>query len=210
MPPENVILSIVLGYMIGSLPTAYLLGRLNGINIFEIGSGNMGTTNTIRAMGVKWGATVWIVDIAKGMLAIMIARALLAPHLGWANLIGGVTAIIGHNWSFFAILFTGKLLGGKGAATWLGAFIMIVPVYVIAGIAIVFAAIVALTRYVSLGVLVTISVGALAIFVLATFGILEVGSILFAIIAAVLIFYRHRSNIERLLAGTERRLGEHV
>lgn len=210
MQPEHVLLSIVVGYLIGSLPTGYLLGLINGVNIFKIGSGNMGATNAVRAMGPKWGFAIWIIDISKGILAVLFARSLLAPHLAWANLIGGVMVIVGHNWSFFSVVLTGKMRGGKGAATWLGGFMMIVPVYVIAGLAVIFAGIVALTRYVSLGVLTSIAVGVLSVIILAGLGVLEAGSILFAVIAACLVFYRHRDNIERLLAGTERRLGEHV
>lgn len=210
MNPTYILLSIIASYILGSLPTAYLVGRLHKINIFEQGSGNMGTTNVIRTLGPRWGAFVWVADIAKGGAAVLLARHLLAPHLGWANVIGGLFAIIGHNWSLFAILLTGKLRGGKGAATWLGGFIMIVPVYVLAGLAVLFAFIVASTRYVSLGVLTSIAAGLLAVVVLSSLGLLEWMSIIYALLAAVLVFYRHRSNIERLLAGTERRLGERV
>ncbi len=212
MPPlENLLLVIVVSYLIGSFPTAYLAGRLNKINIFEAGSGNMGAANTFRVLGVKWGALVWMIDILKGVLAVLIARALLYPHSGWGvwgNVIGGLIVIVGHNWSFFAALLTGRLQGGKGAATWWGAFLMMVPGYVVAGVALTFAGIIALTRYVSLGVLCAIAVGALWVLVLSGQGQMASVYAIYVVLTGLIVTFRHRSNIERLIAGKERRLGE--
>ncbi|GAB4572377.1 MAG: glycerol-3-phosphate 1-O-acyltransferase PlsY [Anaerolineae bacterium] len=209
------IVRVVVGaYLIGAFPTAYLVGRLNGINIFEVGSGNMGTNNAIRAMGFGWGIVVWAVDIAKGILAVWLAMQAL-PN-GVAQVTGALAAIAGHNWSIFAALLTGKLRGGKGAATWLGTFLVMAPLPVILFIAVLFVVIVALTRYVSLGVLTSVAVGALAMILLAVshvegaLGVMEASDlyVLYGVLAAVMIFYRHRDNIQRLLSGTERRLGE--
>ncbi len=215
---ERVLLTIVIGYLVGSLPTAYLIGRLHRINIFEIGSGNMGTANVVRALGLRWGALVWGIDITKGIAAVLFARSLLQPHLGWANVLGALTVIIGHNWSFFVMLLTGRIRGGKGAATWWGTFVMMVPAPIVAVVALVFAGIIALTRYVSLGVLSGVAVGVLSVIVLAIGGQgLVIGQgetvhvyLLYAVLAGVLVFIRHKENIKRLLAGTERRLGGHA
>ncbi len=216
MQPERVLLTILLSYLMGSFPTAYLVGRLNGINIFESGSGNMGTANATRVMGFKWGLVVWAGDILKAVVAILIARALLAPSLGWANVLGAVFAVIGHNWSIIATVLTGRVRGGKGAATWWGAFMMMAPAPAIAVVALLFAGIVALTRYISLGVLASVAAGAASLAVLVALGQgLTVGPaetiniyLVYAVVAGVVVFYRHRENIQRLLAGTERRFGE--
>lgn len=208
MRTELFLLTVVLSYLIGSFPTAYVVGRLNRVNIFEVGSGNMGTANTVRALGLRWGLLVWAIDILKGVIAVLLARAILYPYLGWANIIGGLVPIIGHNWSFFATLLTGTIRGGKGAAIWWGTFIMMAPAYVIAGVALVFGGIIALTRYISLGVLTSVAVGVLWLLVLIGQGELPTIYALYATLAALLIFVRHRENIERLLAGKERRLGE--
>ncbi len=214
MNPLMVLATLVAGYLIGSFPTAYLIGRLNHIDIFSIGSGNIGTTNPIRALGFRWGVLVWFFDISKGIIAVALATYLL-PN-GYAQVIGALSAIIGHNWSLFATLVTGTVRGGKGAATWLGTFLMIAPAPVIVVVAVLFMSIVAITRYVSLGVLISVAAGA-ASMALLTFSHIETAMgmveasdlyIFYGILAAVIIFYRHRTNIQALLTGTERRLGE--
>ncbi len=214
---ETVLLTIAVSYLIGSFPTAYLVGRLNNVNIFEIGSGNMGTANATRALGMKWGGVVWGVDIVKGIVAVLLARGLLYPHLGWANVLGALFVIVGHNWSIFATLITGRVRGGKGAATWWGTFILLVPAPIVALVALLFAGIIALTRYISLGVLTSVAVGAAAIvlLIMGNSGGLALGQgelpeiyLLYALVAGAIIFIRHKANIERLIAGTERRLGE--
>lgn len=209
-----VLRALIVAYLIGAFPTAYLVGRLNGINIFDIGSGNMGTTNVIRAMGPAWGILVWAVDIGKGVLAVWAAMQILPS--GWAQVCGALAAIAGHNWSIFAALLTGRLRGGKGAATWMGTFLMMAPFPVIVLVGILFILIVLLTRYISLGVLISVAMGAVSLAVLAfsqielSLGMVETSDlyVLYGVVAALMIFYRHRDNIQRLLSGTERRLGE--
>ncbi len=210
----SVVRALIVAYLIGAFPTAYLAGRLNGINIFDIGSGNMGTTNAIRALGPVWGILVWTVDITKGVLAVWVAMYML-PN-GWAQVCGALAAIAGHNWSIFAALLTGRLRGGKGAATWMGTFLMMAPAPVIVLVGLLFILIVVLTRYVSLGVLISVAAGALSLAVLAfsrievLLGLVETSDlyVLYGVFATLMIFYRHRDNIQRLLSGTERRLGE--
>ena len=213
-----IVLTIISAYLIGSFPTAYLVGRLNGINIFEVGSGNMGTANATRALGLKWGAVVWAIDIFKGIAAVMVAQLLLTSHLGMANVLGALFAVIGHNWSIFASLITGQIRGGKGAATWWGTFLMLAPPTAIAAIALIFAGIVLVTRYISLGVLTGVALGAISVvsmiirhsgLAIAPGEAIEI-YLLYAIIAFVIIYFQHKGNIQRLLTGTERRLGENA
>jgi len=212
----TVIRTAVACYLIGAIPTAYLIGRLNGVNIFEVGSGNMGTTNAVRALGWGWGVVVLAIDVGKGVAAVALAMALL-PN-GYAQVVGGLAAILGHNWSLFAALLTGRLRGGKGAATWMGTFLMIAPTPSIALVVGLLAVIILLTRYVSLGVLLSVAAGAISLAVLATNQIAGMPALVgakeaylaYGVLAAAMIFYRHRDNIRRLLAGTERRLGERV
>src|SRR5688572_2117123 len=103
----QIILIIVLGYLIGSLPNAYLVTLLvKKINIFEVGSGNMGGTNVARTIGLHWGVFTSFLDSVKGMAAVAVARLLIpdASATDWllASMVGGIAAVAGHNWSFFA------------------------------------------------------------------------------------------------------------
>ncbi|HRE48147.1 MAG TPA: glycerol-3-phosphate 1-O-acyltransferase PlsY [Aggregatilineales bacterium] len=196
-------------YLVGSIPTAYLVGRVNGIDIFSVGSGNMGATNISRTLGFRWGALVLIVDLLKGVAGVLIGRMLGGTYFVLGAFTGGLAVIIGHNWSLFATLITRKIRGGKGAATSAGAWIALVAAWwwLIAGPALMFFAMISLTRYVSLSVLVTGAVAALGGAVAGLQGILPKPYALFGVIMLLLLFYRHRENIQRLLAGTERRVG---
>lgn len=203
-----ILLIIVTSYLLGSFPTAYLIGRMRGVNIFEVGSGNMGATNIIRVMGLGWGLVVWFFDSTKGIIAILLATRLWMDNQALATVIAAVCAIIGHNWSLFAGLLTGTIRGGKGAATAFGTLIMIVPPYVIAVMLLVAALIIGITRYVSLAVLLMFTLAAVWMIVLLTERQIPVEYTLYSLAIVALIFYRFRTNIQRLLAGTERRLGD--
>ena len=213
----NVILVVVISYLLGSMPTAYLIGRLKNINIFEVGSGNMGATNVIRAVGLGWGLSVWLFDSTKGILAIIIARQIMSDSKAAATTIAAIVAIIGHNWSLMAALLTatvrnGRLVlivrGGKGAATAFGTLLMVAPAQVIVVMTMVFALVVALTRYVSLGVLLMFGVATLWIVILTTQKQMEHEFLYYSLFVAALILWRFRENIQRLIEGRERRLGE--
>src|SRR3954468_6606060 len=125
-------ITFLICYLIGSFPTAYIVGRINHINIFEMGSGNMGANNVTRSLGLKWGVLVWAVDSFKGILAVTIARLLMTSDWISASVIGAIAVVVGHNWSFLATVITGKLRGGKGAATAAGTIIMMCPPQLIA------------------------------------------------------------------------------
>lgn len=207
MQPGVVVLISAVSYIIGSFPTAYLLGRTKGIDIFKVGSGNMGATNVIRALGFRYGALVWAVDALKGVLAILLARQLAPDFETTASVLAAVAAVAGHNWSLLATILTGSIRGGKGAATAMGTFLFLAPSLLVA---LVFSAgmlIVLLTRYVSLGVLSAVAIAGVALVVLVFGGWIEPVYSLYLLVAWM-VFVRHRGNIVRLLAGTERRLGE--
>lgn len=203
------IFALIVGYLLGSTPSAYLIGRLNGIDIFKIGSGNMGATNVLRALGFKWAALVWLIDTGKGVLAVLLARAFPGDPL-MNSVAGGLAAVCGHNWSLFVRLITGQLRGGKGAATaggtWLAVFspfihLILLPLSVMVAMTLA-------TRIISLSVLAT-AVSALILAILFVTG--TGNSYLYAVYALLivaLVFYRHRENIQRLREGRERRLGE--
>jgi glycerol-3-phosphate acyltransferase PlsY len=207
MQPEAVVFIFLLGYVMGSFPTAYIVARLKGVDIFQVGSGNMGANNVIRAVGWQYGAVVWFVDGAKGALAIMLARWLVPDHSAAAGVLAAIAAVTGHNWSFLATLITGSIRGGKGAATASGTLILLAPTLLLALVLAVGALIVVITRYVSLGVLTAVAVAGFGFLILVLVGFLEPIYILYLLVAWM-VFVRHRANITRLITGTERRLGE--
>jgi acyl phosphate:glycerol-3-phosphate acyltransferase len=204
----QVIVVVIISYLLGSLPSAYVVARLKNVNIFEVGSGNMGATNVVRAVGLFWGLVVWLFDSLKGILAILISRRIMSDSQAAATTIAAVVAIIGHNWSLFATLLTGTLRGGKGAATAFGTLLMIAPAQVIVAMMFLFGLIVAITRYVSLGVLLMFGLGLIWLVILVSQQKLEHEFVYYSLIVALLILIRFRENIQRLLEGKERRLGE--
>ena len=199
---------IVVSYLIGSFPTAFLVAKLRNINIFEYGSGNMGATNVIRAMGLVWGIIVWFFDSLKAVIAIWIAVQIMPGNHALATVIAAVCAIAGHNWSLFVALITGTIRGGKGAATAFGTLFMIVPLYVIAAMLVLGGFVIALTRYVSLAVLFMFGLAIAWMIVLVSQQIISWEYAVYSLLLALLIYVRFRDNIQRLRAGTERRLGE--
>ena len=218
--PDNaaqVILVIVTCYLIGSFPTAYLVGKAQNIDIFEVGSGNMGGTNVARAVGKGWAIFTGLFDAGKGIFAVWLARdVILTDQIGVATSVAATVVVIGHNWSLFATLLTlsfkeGKLQfifrGGKGAATAFGAMLMIQPfqILVAATIAIL---IILRTRYVSLGVLTGFAIANIWLIVLVGTQFQQPILLLYVVALSLMLYVRFRGNIQRLMSGTERRLGE--
>ncbi len=215
----QVIACIVACYLIGSFPTAYFVGKARNVNIFEVGSGNMGGTNVARAVGKGWAVFTGLVDVSKGVFAVWLARDVILPEqIGVATSISATSVVVGHNWSLFATILTasikeGKLRlivrGGKGAATAFGAMMMIQPFQSLVAAAIGIA-IISRTRYVSLGVLIGFAVANLWLILLVGTDFQKPILLLYAVALSVMLLLRHRSNVQRLLTGTERRLGEQV
>ena len=193
------VLLAVVGYVMGSIPTGVLVARWQkGIDIRQHGSGNTGMTNVLRAVGKGAAAFTLIGDVLKGLLPVTLALAWLASP--WAIGLVGLAAIIGHMYPLFAAFH-----GGKGVATTLGVFVPLLPGPLLL-ICIVWAACLALRRQVSLGSL----AAAAALPIAALLWGSAAAYVLYALIAALLIWYRHRDNIHRLLAGTEPTIGQRL
>jgi acyl phosphate:glycerol-3-phosphate acyltransferase len=193
------LIAAAVGYLLGALPFGYLVARAKGVNIFEVGSKNPGATNVRRVLGSGPGNLVLFLDALKGAAASGWPLFLVAPeHQLYVGITGVVAAILGHSFS----CFTG-FRGGKSVATGAGGFLMVFPVGM--GIAfVVFIVTLALFRYVSLGSM----LGAIALPVSAL--VLQRPIVLVVITAVIALFVilRHRTNISRLLAGTESKVGQ--
>lgn len=194
--------SILLGsYLLGSISFSFLAGKLvKGIDIRQHGSGNAGATNTLRVLGVGPGVTVLLLDVVKGIVAVLAART-FAPHQEWLHVLAGVMAISGHNWPIFF-----GFRGGKGIATTIGVTATLISMPALyAGI--IGILLIATTRYVSLGSLVFTLLMPIFLLIPATqgshHGPVTVG---FAILICIFAWYRHRSNIVKLLKGQENKL----
>jgi glycerol-3-phosphate acyltransferase PlsY len=196
MPEFLVVLSVVVAYLLGSLPTGYLVARTYGVDIQKVGSGNIGATNVLRSVGVFPAIVVMLADPLKGALATLIPMWLgLTP---WAIALSGLAVVLGNNFNIFL-----RLKGGKGIATSLGMFLPIAPAATLAALALALFTM-ALGRYVSLGSL----VGMVSAPLLLVMGEFHVSALLLAVAVALLAVYRHRENIVRLAKGEERRFGE--
>ena len=194
----------VLGYLLGSIPFGYLLMKIfRGTDIRETGSGNIGATNVARSSPVL-GLVTLLLDAAKGFLAVICASALATgitlPYLYSAMALAAFCALLAHMFPVWL-----KFRGGKGVATGLGAFVAIVPKAVLVAICI-FAALVAVFRYVSLGSIVAAAVLPALIYLFYIQAGTPMQSVLgAALAAALLIIAKHHQNISRLFAGTEHR-----
>ena len=195
---------IIISYLIGSIPTALIISkRFFGIDIRDYGSGNMGATNTFRVLGSRYGTMVMVIDILKGMAAVLLYNFLpfyLNHELDRTNLMLGLgtAAVLGHVFPIFA-----GFRGGKGVATLLGMVLAIQPVIAVSCIGI-FVVVLYLTRYVSLSsILAALS---LPICVLWIWNENEVLYRVFALIVAILVIVTHQKNIGRILRGVESRI----
>lgn len=202
------LIAIVAGYLIGALPFGYLIPRLLGAgDIRKVGSGNVGATNAYRVAGPTAGILVLVLDIGKGVAAVMLARFMSNTYLPPEYLIlaVGMAAILGH---IFTIFLSFK--GGKGVNTTLGVMIMILPLEVFAAI-IVFAVTVTLSKYISLGSILAAVTLFLVVLAETIFDITDVPSahLVTTFMLLVLIIFAHRSNIKRLFAGRENRFSFH-
>jgi glycerol-3-phosphate acyltransferase PlsY len=191
---------VVISYLAGSIPAAYVAGRARGLDLRQHGSGNLGATNVIRVLGPRIGLLVLAFDAAKGAAPVaLLPRWTAAAHLeSWA-IVYGVAAIIGHVRPIF-LLGRG---GGKGVATAAGVFLALAPVAMLVTLA-VFGTIVYATGYVSLGSLVSALV--LPALLAATRGVDSPVFVVSALVAAF-VFWTHRANIGRLLRGEEHGFG---
>lgn len=189
------VVAAAISYLLGSIPNGLILGKaIWGVDLRQHGSKNIGATNAWRTIGKAGGISIFALDFLKGAIS-----AYLGLHLGGSELAGvlcGILAIAGHSWSVFL-----SFKGGKGVATGLGVIAALMPMVTLIVFAVWFA-IVYFTGYVSLGSI----VGAALVPILALFFGLHTEFLILGLIAAVFIIYRHKSNIERLLNGTESKI----
>jgi glycerol-3-phosphate acyltransferase PlsY len=197
----SVIVSTVLGYLLGSIPTGLIVGRLAGLgDVRDYGSGKTGFTNSLRTLGIRWAILVVLGDVAKGGVAVLIGRLVFDDPLAAA--LAGVAAVIGHTFPVFA-----GFRGGRGVATALGAFLAVSPLAALACLA--FALVVlAIFRYASVMSIVGVFAGFVAIVVLVIVDQAARPYLLFGVLTMLAIEFNHIANIKRLLAGTEPKIGQ--
>ena len=189
--------SLILGYLLGSIPSGWIAGRwLKGMDLRELGSGSTGATNVLRQVGKGPALIVFLIDVGKGAAAVLIARAL---GLGdWIQVLAGLTALAGHIWPVWL-----NFKGGKAVATGFGMFLGLAWPVGLASFG-VFLLTLWLFRIVSLSsVLAAVSLPLLMI------SFSGIGSyILIALVAMGLVLWRHRSNLSRILEGSEPKVGQ--
>ncbi|MEO8284874.1 MAG: glycerol-3-phosphate 1-O-acyltransferase PlsY [Chloroflexota bacterium] len=216
--------AIIVSYLIGAIPVGALVAATKRVDISKSGSGKTGATNVLRSVGRRAAALVLIGDMLKGAVAVVLIR-LLAPlfitgdgHfllLGYTvsiltavSLVASAAVIAGHVWSIYLRLIYGKWHGGRGVSTAMGALLVVNPWVIIVAL-LVGIPVVVISRYVSLGSILGTASGALMVVLLVYLGQMDLLSLLFVSIA-IFIIAAHRDNIERLMNGTERKLGDHA
>jgi acyl phosphate:glycerol-3-phosphate acyltransferase len=195
----------IFGYLLGAIPFGVIIGKsMKGIDIRDVGSGNIGTANAIRALGPFWGGLVFLGDVAKGVIPVLLATRIPAWIPGsipanlvpYSQVLSGFLAIIGHNKSVFL-----KFSGGKGIATSFGVFLALDWKAALLGL-LLFGIVVGISKISSLGSL----TGAISLPTLMIIFKDPIPLVVFAFIASALAFYMHRENIGRLMRGEERKI----
>ena len=186
---------VLISYIVGSIPSGLVLGKgIWHVDLRRYGSGNIGATNAWRTLGKGPGLLIFAADLLKGVIGVGAGSLLIGTPMGMV--IGGILAIVGHSASIFL-----KFSGGKGVATGLGVLLMMMPSVSVIVFA-VWLIIVLISKYVSLG-----SIVAAALVPIAAFFMDEPAEfIVFGLLAAVFVIYRHKSNISRLMSGTESKI----
>ncbi|MBN1643815.1 MAG: glycerol-3-phosphate acyltransferase [Dehalococcoidales bacterium] len=205
--------SMLIGYLLGSIPWGLILAKsMAGVDVREWGSGKVGATNVLRSAGKKVAILSGLLDIAKGSLAVIIAGLIIGKsymavgNLGFGPLFGqvlaGLSAVAGHNWSVFL-----KFHGGSGVATFFGGWLALFPmVALFGGEILVLGA--ASTLFMSLGSIAGV-IGTYAIMIpLTILNNFPIEYLLYALVGTAMILYTHRGNIVRLFKGIERKLGQ--
>lgn len=189
-----------LAYLLGSVPWGYLvLHWQRGVDIRQYGSGRTGMSNVLRTAGGKTAALVLALDLGKGILVVLLAREVIGTATGEVAV--GLLALIGHNWPVFL-----KFRGGRGIATGLGGLSVMASIPAAIG-AICFIPITLLTRYLSLGSITGVISACLSLLGLTLVGMYSSTYLVYAFLGGAIIIWQHRDNIQRMVQGTERRLG---
>jgi len=196
------IVLVVAAYALGAIPWGVVLGRtFAGVDVRQYGSKSIGATNALRVLGRKFSIAVLVLDMLKGVLPVVIGRMVGLPD--WSIGLAALAAVGGHCWSPY-IGFT----GGKGVATGGGAGVALFPWLLL--LIPVIVAIVLVTRYVSLGSIVTVALASIAAVVTAATGHLPWSWAIAIVLMSAIIVQRHHANIARLRAGTENKFGSRV
>ncbi|MGI8866208.1 MAG: glycerol-3-phosphate 1-O-acyltransferase PlsY [Rubrobacteraceae bacterium] len=189
---------VLLGYLLGSVPTGYLVGRAFGVDVRIVGSGNIGTANVLRAAG-KWAAILTLVgDMLKGFAPVVVAR--VATDDLWVHAGVALAAVVGHCWPVFL-----KFKGGKAVATGAGTSIGLAPVVGL-GLFAFWWAVVLASRYTSLGAIAVMIVSPV-VFILTG---QPLAYVVYTVVGGALVLWRHRENARALIGGTERKVGQRV
>lgn len=211
----RIVAAIVLGYLIGSIPFGVIIGkRFTGVDIRNYGSGKMGTTNVLRTAGTKAAICVMLLDIIKGVLAVIFAGLIIGNNFAIIGNIGlsravcqvsaGLAAVIGHNWPLFL-----KFRGGRGVATFFGGLVALYPPAALIGGEVLILS-VGLTRLVSFGSIAGVVASYTILVPLTILNGAFYLTLIYSLIGAVIIIIMHKDNIVRLFKGKERKLGEHA
>ena len=188
------LIALVVAYLVGGIPFGYLLVRWKtGEDVREKGSGNIGATNVLRTTGRVVALATLLLDIGKGAFAVWLADRLSAGSPVWMSL-AALAVMAGHAYPVFL-----KFQGGKAVASFIGAFLYLTPIPMIAAL-VIFVIVVAATRQISIGSIVVAGSLPLAVWMIAH---PQAAVVLAALLAAVFVIYRHRENIERIRSGTE-------
>ncbi len=206
---SSLLIITLLSYLAGSIPTSIIFSKIFfGYDIRDRGSGNAGGTNAFRVMGWKTGLTVTVIDVAKGVVATLLISQIRMGDLSWDHvylqMIAGTSAVAGHVWTIFA-----GFRGGKGVGTASGMLFVLYPVAALICLA-VFFIVLAFSRYVSLSSMsaaITLPLTLIVLNVLFNMT-LSPPLLILAVLLALLIVYTHRGNIQRLMQGTENRIGK--
>ena len=193
-------------YMFGSIPSGYLAGRFSGVDVRQHGSGNIGATNVLRVLGKPWGFAVFFADALKGFVAVRLAIFITARTAGAADytefyaILAAAACVAGHSFPVWL-----KFKGGKGVATSAGSLAGVMPIAAFT-IFVVWLVVFKVTRYVSLASIVAATALPVVVGALVTMKFTQ-GAVLFyfSVLMTVLVVWRHRSNISRLMNGTEPR-----
>lgn len=206
----GVALSAAAGYLLGAIPTGMVVGKVGGVDLTQVGSRRTGATNVLRTLGPWPAAFVFAADFAKGAVAVRLARALLddgsraSEGSAWAQVVAATAAVVGHSYSPFI-----GWRGGRGVVAAAGGVTVIHPLATLFG-ASLGGAVIALTRYVSLGSLTATLVSASIVLARAVSARQSTAYYFYVVIVPAFIIFGHRDNISRLLNGIERKLGERV
>ncbi len=201
-PLLKILLIVCTSYILGSIPSSYIFGKLlRGIDLRDHGSGNLGAANTFRVLGAKAAVPVLLIDIGKGFLAVKLTSIFGMDHFAYP-LIAVLAVIMGHNFSVFV-----RFSGGKGVGTTTGAFLCLAPLSV--GICfVVWLVILLIFRIVSIASIISISVLPVVIILTNRFGGggTHVSVIYLSVLSALMVIYKHRSNLKRMIEGKEGKL----